>query len=320
MIISASYKTDIPAFYGQWFRNRLHAGFCRMVNPYNRNQHQLISLRTDDVDGFVFWTKNLNPFLDTLSEVDNRGFPFVVQYTINGYPRALESCVVDTERSLDNFCAGSDKYGPRSFVWRYDPIVFSTITDVEFHLRNFAYLAKRLSGYTNEVVVSFMQLYKKTLSNMESAALEHDFDWFDPPSEDKRKLLNNFMDIAMEHQISLAICTQPDLMVRGVKEARCIDGERLAAVAGREFRSRIKGMRTGCGCYESKDIGDYDTCPHGCIYCYAVQRRPLALQRFQAHDSSGEYLITQGSARSQEDTTSDRPDREQLPLFPHGGT
>ena len=138
MIVSASYKTDIPAFYGEWFRNRLRAGFCRMVNPYNKNQHSLVSLRVEDVDGFVFWTKNLTPFVSVLDEVHQIGFPFVVQYTINGYPRVLESRVVDSERSVRNFCAVAEKYGAEALVWRYDPIILSTVSDYQFHLQNFA--------------------------------------------------------------------------------------------------------------------------------------------------------------------------------------
>ena len=144
MIISASYKTDIPAFYGEWFRNRLRAGYCRMVNPYNSNQRFLVSLRRENVDGFVFWTKNLAPFTETLEEVRRRGFPFIVQYTINGYSRALESRVVDPVQSVDVFRAASERYGPDALVWRYDPIVLSSITGAGFHRSNFARLAAEL--------------------------------------------------------------------------------------------------------------------------------------------------------------------------------
>ena len=317
MIISASYKTDIPAFYGEWFRNRLRAGYCRMINPYNRQQQQLVSLRKDDVDGFVFWTKNLQPFVSTLSEVYQQGFPFVVQYTINGYPRALETRVVDTDRSVACFRSASNRYGADSMIWRYDPIVLSTITDREFHLNNFAALANGLSGSTYEVVVSFMQLFKKTRRNLETAADEHRFHWEDPTADTKRILLSEFVAIADKHHMNVSICTQPDLMVPGAREARCIDAQRLMAAAGQAFRSRVKGMRGGCGCYESKDIGDYDTCPHGCVYCYAVRRRPLAIERYQAHDPLGDYLITPEKFLPVDGTSHSRHDQEQLPLFSH---
>lgn len=291
MIISASYKTDIPAFYGEWFRHRLDAGFCRVVNAYNRNQHQLVSLQREDIDGFIFWTKNLTPFVETLDEVHQRGYPFVVQYTINGYPRTLESRVVNADQSLRSFRLASEKYGEQAVVWRYDTIVFSTDTDAEFHRGNFASLASELSGYTSEVVVSFMQLYKKTRLNLDEAAHKNGFRWYDPSMEVKRELLKDLVGIADRHSLSLSICTQPDLLVPGAREASCVDAPRLMRVAGRTFRSRIKGTRLKCNCYESKDIGDYDTCPHGCVYCYAVGDRSLALRRYQNHDPLGEYLF-----------------------------
>ncbi len=291
MIISASYKTDIPAFYSRWFANRLRAGFCKMANPYNVNQRRRVSLSRSDVDGFVFWTKNLAPFLSVLPEVKERGFPFVIQYTINGYPRALESRVVDANRSVEHMRLIAKEYGARVPVWRYDPIILSTLTPRDFHLQNFSTLAKALRGTTDEVVVSFLQIYKKTRRNMNDAASEHRFEWFDPNPEFKKTLLRDLADIAGENEIRLTICTQPELLFAQVGEARCVDAQRLMDIANNTFRTQLKGMRQGCGCFESIDIGDYDTCPHGCIYCYAVRDRKVALSRYQAHDSNGEYLF-----------------------------
>ena len=292
MIISASYKTDIPAFYGKWFRNRLEAGFCRMANPYNKNQRFRVSLRQEDVDGFVFWTKNIVPFIDVLDEVDELGFPFIVQYTINGYPRALESRVVDAARSIQSFRGVANKFGARAIIWRYDTIIVSSLTDPAFHLDNFARIASELAGTTDEVVVSFMQLYSKTRSNMNEAARNYGFDWVDPPAETKRELLSRLVEIAAGYRMQLTLCTQPDLMVAGAAESRCVDAQRLMDVSDRPIQAKLKGMRTGCGCFESKDIGDYDTCPHGCVYCYAVRRRSVALKRYQSHDPQGDYLFS----------------------------
>ena len=318
MIVSASYKTDIPTFYGEWFRNRLDAGFCRVVNPYNKNQHNLVSLQREDVDGFIFWTKNLTPFVDTLDEVHQRGYPFVVQYTINGYPRTLETRVVNADRSVRSFRLASKKYGEQAMVWRYDTIIFTTETDAEFHRNNFAALASELAGYTSEVVVSFMQIYKKTRWNLDEAARENGFSWHDPSIGVKRGLLSDLVKIADRHSLSLSICAQPDLLVPGANEASCVDAKRLMSVAGRTFRSRVKGTRLTCNCYESKDIGDYDTCPHGCIYCYAVRERSLAIRRYQNHDPLGEYLFPQRDLRTSDMELSETEAQQQMPLFTPG--
>ena len=293
VIISASYKTDIPAFYGEWFRNRLHAGYCRMVNPYNPRQRRLVSLRKDDVDGFVFWTKNLAPFSDSLRDVHEQGYPFVVQYTINGYPRALESRVVDHQKAVDSFADASRRYGQRSLVWRYDTVILSTLTDAQFHRENFTNLADSLAGFTDEVVVSFLQLYKKTRRNMDIASEEHGFRWHDPTVEEKQELLASFERSASERGMRLSICAQPALMVPGVSEARCVDALRLTDVSGRPVVAQLRGTRPECGCFRSVDIGDYDTCPHGCVYCYAVMDRAKALKRYREHDPDGEFLFPQ---------------------------
>ena len=245
VIISASYKTDIPAFYGEWFRNRLRAGYCRMVNPYNPRQRRLISLSKDDVDGFVFWTKNLAPFSESLNDVHEQGYPFVVQYTINGYPRALESRVVDHQKAVDSFADASRRYGQRSLVWRYDTVILSTLTDAQFHKDNFTKLADCLAGSTDEVVVSFLQLYKKTSRNMDIASEEHGFRWHDPTVGEKQELLASFERSASERGMRLSICAQPELMMPGVSEARCVDAQRLTDVSGRPVVAELKGNAPG---------------------------------------------------------------------------
>jgi hypothetical protein len=290
MIISASYKTDIPTFYGDWFVNRVEAGYCNVVNGYNQRVSR-ISLRREDVDAFVFWTKNVGPFMTHLKYIHDLMYPFVVQYTINGYPRSLESRVTDADRSIGYIRELTNRFGSRVAVWRYDTILFSSLTDSAFHLRNFERLARELSGTVDEVVVSFAHLYQKTLRNVTAAAHEHGFEWWDPTAEEKRSLLEGLVDRASGYGIKLTVCSQPDYVVHGAAEARCIDAQRIQDVSGRSLRARIKGNRPGCGCYESRDIGEYDTCPHGCIYCYAVRNDVLAKERFRNHDPEAEFLF-----------------------------
>ena len=291
MIISASYKTDIPAFYGEWFMNRLNAGYCKMVNPYNRQVYR-INLGQNDVDGFVFWTKNLKPFLTNLNEIHNRGYPFVVQYTINAYSRQLEFSVVNAKKSVEHMKRIANEFGPKVAVWRYDPVVFTSITSIDFHRRNFEALARKLQGTTDEVVISFAQIYKKTKRNMDWAANEFKFDWSDPDDEFKYNLATELASIAKSYRMQLKMCSQKQYLAPGVEEARCVDAQRLMKISMRPLVAKLKGNRPDCGCFASRDIGDYDTCPHGCVYCYAVQNRELAQSRYKAHDPESEFLFT----------------------------
>ena len=290
MLISASYKTDIPAFYGDWFMRRLDAGYCLQRNPYNGRMSR-IDLSREAVDGFVFWTKNLGPFLSRLDEVHRRGFPFMVQYTINGYPRALEVSVLEAAKAAEHVRQVSEQFGRDIVVWRYDTILLSSLTPVEFHLENFAHIAESLRGCTNECVISFAQIYRKTKRNLDRAAAEERFSWREPTAEERQTLLRSLLKIAKANDMSLTICSQPEFAGNGIEEARCIDARRLSRLAGRTIAAKLKGARETCGCYESKDIGDYDTCPHGCVYCYAVQNRELAKRRFAEHDPDRESLI-----------------------------
>lgn len=297
MIISASYKTDIPAFYGEWFINRLRAGHCKTVNPYG-GQIYTIKLSPENVDGFVFWTKNIGPFLKYLPEIHQTGIPFVIQHSINGYPHELESRVVSSSSTTEHMKRIAREYGPERLVWRYDPILFSSLTDFTWHLQTFRTLAEQLEGTTDEVVVSFAQLYKKTTRNVEEAAQRHGFSWEDHQSwefvrENGRKLVGALAEVALARGMHLKICSQREFLIEGVHEARCIDVDRLERIVGRSLSHdvQLKGNRKECGCFASRDIGEYDTCPHGCVYCYAVRDRNLALSRYKAHDPLSEFLF-----------------------------
>ncbi len=169
MIISASSRTDLPAFYGAWFQNRLDAGYCLSVNAFNGHPYR-IGLRREDVDGFVFWTKNLGPFLPRLAALYDRGFPFSIQYTINGHPRCLEPSIPPPETSIAHLRLVARTYGPRVGIWRYDPILITSATDFGFHRRNFTRLARGLAGVVDEVVVAYASFaYRKTRANLARA-------------------------------------------------------------------------------------------------------------------------------------------------------
>jgi hypothetical protein len=289
MIVSASYKTDIPALYGRWFMNRLADGFCRVVNPWGGQIHE-VSLAPEAVDGFVFWTRNAEPFLEPLAELRRRGIPFVVHYTVTGYPRALETSVPESKRAVEIMRHVADTYGPDTVVWRYDPVVTSSLTPPAFHEATFARLAGALEGATDEVVLSFAHVYRKTRRNLDRAARATGFEWEDPAPEAKRALAATLAEVAAGHGMRLGLCTQPELLSGAAEPARCIDAARLSRVAGRPIAAAEKGNRPGCLCHESRDIGAYDTCTHGCVYCYAVSDRDRARARQRHHDPEDPIL------------------------------
>ena len=285
MIVSASYRSDIPAFHADWFRNRFAAGFCEVANPYSGKPYR-VALRGDTVDGYVFWTRNAAPFADALEDVARLGLPFVLQFTVTGYPRPLDPHTPQADVAVVQMQNLARKFGRRAVDWRYDPVVFSSLTPADWHLRNFADLARKLSGSVDECVVSCAHIYTKTRRRLNLAAKSQDFSWKDPDWDQKRELLGEIAGIAAECGIETSVCSQPAALggqaAAVLRPARCIDADRLSDIAGYGIPSRVKGNREGCLCAESRDIGSYDTCVHGCVYCYAVsdhEKAASALRR-----------------------------------------
>ena len=285
MIVSASYRSDVPAFYGRWFLSRLAAGEAWVRNPYGGMPYR-VSLAPEDVDGFVFWTRNLAPFAGALAAVEARGAPYVVQYTVTGYPAALESGVPPVEHAAAQLRLLAGRRGRAAGVWRYDPILFSDLTPPEWHRENFARLAAAFAPLVDEVTVSFATIYRKTARNLARAAAVHRFAWRDPDIAERRAFLAGLAAIAADHGLRLTVCAQPALEQDGVAGAACIDAERLSRVAGRPIRARHKGNRPGCLCAESRDIGAYDSCAHGCMYCYAVRDHEKARAAVSGFDAA----------------------------------
>lgn len=287
MIVSASYRTDIPALYGDWFARRRAAGWCLVANPYGGRPSR-VPLVGPEVDGFVFWTRHPEPFIPQAEEMAAAGVPMLFQVTVTGYPRALEPSVIEPERAIAGMRRLAALLGPAAVVWRYDPVLLTDLTPPDWHRRQVAALAGALRGTAEEVVLSFAQIYRKTARRLAAAA---DLAWSDPPAAEKRALLGDLADLARAAGLRPSLCSQPDLVGPALPPARCIDGERLQALAGKSFRYRIKGNRPGCLCAESRDIGAYDSCVQGCLYCYAVADPQRAVRHRRAHRPDGEALL-----------------------------
>ena len=213
-----------------------------------------------------------------------------MQFTVTGYPRALERSVTDAASAVEQIRWLAHHFGRRATVWRYDPILISDLTPADFHRKTFSRLAAALAGVVDEVTVSFATVYRKTARNLGIAGRHHGFAWRNPETEEKRALLAGLAAISNEHRMRLTLCTQPDLLGTDAEPAACIDAARLSDIAGRPIVAKRKGNRPGCLCAESRDIGAYDTCPHGCVYCYAVQSRDKATRAHRAHDPDGAAL------------------------------
>ncbi|HPU75793.1 MAG TPA: DUF1848 family protein, partial [Bacillota bacterium] len=156
MIISASRRTDIPAFYTKWFMNRIRQGSCVVVNPFNSSQRYCVDLAPDAVDAIVFWSKNPAPLIPHLGELDDMGYRYYFQLTICNYPRDIEQYLPPLPERIATAVELARRIGPRRVIWRYDPIIISSRTDAQFHRREFASLASALEGSTTRVVVSLM--------------------------------------------------------------------------------------------------------------------------------------------------------------------
>ncbi len=305
-VISASYRTDIPAFYGEWFMNCVREGYVRYHNPFGP-QVVNVSLKPEDVHAIVFWSKNFGPFLKHLDELDERGLDFYFHYTINGQPRVFEERVPPVEQAVETLLRLSDRYSKKHVMWRYDPILFSNITDETWHLETFERLSCLLEGATERCYISFADLaYAKTARNM--ATLPSKVRVSDPEDHIKVELALKLAEIAGSRGMQVYTCAEDFAAVGPIQKGACVDKDVLDTLWPDKARKlKLSSNRGKCGCYDSRDIGAYDTCPHGCIYCYAVRNRPLALKRYREHDPTHDALIKRGRKEP--------PGPEQLSLF-----
>lgn len=283
MIISASYRTDIPALYPAWFRQRLADGFCVVGNPYRPNTPpRRVLLTRATVDGWVFWTKNLAPFWSVLCDLDQQHWPFYVQYTITGTGRDLEPGVPDWHRSVAICEQFTQTFGRERLVWRYDPIVLSTHLSPEWHAHHFETLVQGMASYTDTVVFSVVHPYAKIQRRMAQVAPG----WAQTRTHDAQRLLARLAETARQAGLTPQLCAQPEyLPVDGLAAAQCVDLSRLETIAGTSLgiASSRSPNRPGCLCAPSIDIGAYDTCTQGCAYCYAVSSFDRAHQRLHTH-------------------------------------
>ncbi len=310
MIISASRRTDIPALYARWLVNRLRAGFCVVPNPFDARQSTRVSLAPEDVDAIVFWTRNPRPLFRYLDELDGRGYRYYFQYTLMDNPTLLDAHNPLVAAALDTFRRLADRIGPGRLVWRYDPIVLSTLTPPDFHRRTYERLATALRGSSGRSVISLLDVYGKIRKRLKGLAnlgtqlipLEEGGDPLKVAAsglpegaampEWLAALLRDLAQMAQANGMEIVSCAEElDLQPYGIRPGKCIDDELIEREFGLQV-SHVKdpGQRKACGCVQSRDIGMYDSCLLGCRYCYATSSFERARQNYLKHDPEGESL------------------------------
>ena len=331
-VLSVSRATDIPAFYSEWFFNRLEEGYCKWLNPFNGAENYVSFLK---VRFIVFWSKNPAPLIPHLERLKKRGINCYVQYTVNEYEaEGLEPGVPAIEKRVESFCQLAEILGPQGVVWRFDPMILTDNIGIPELLRKVRFLAEKLHGYTDSLVFSFADIagYRKVGRNLTAHGIRYE-EWTETKM---REFASRLSKLNKECDWNLKLCTcaeRIDLSEFGIEHSRCVDDERIARIAhadcnlmselglrihepilglfgdvdmypiGAIFLQKGKyavriakrkdsGQRQLCGCIKSKDIGQYDTCPHGCLYCYANTSPESALRNYKQHSPEFETIIS----------------------------
>ena len=322
-IVSASRSTDIPAFYADWFFHRLKVGYSAWTNPFNGTKSYVSYKNTRFI---VFWSKNPKPLLGHLDELKNRDIGCYLQYTLNDYEKeGLEKGVPPLEERIDTFKRLVDKLGKGRVIWRFDPMILTDQIGLDDLLREVENIGDRLQGYTEKLVFSYADIatYKKVRSNLEKSRINYR-EWTEPQMEEFARRLSE-LNRKWHYQLATC-GEKIDIGRYGILHNRCVDDELMVRFAhhdkalmdflGVEIKAvenslfgtepvpasairlsetqyalkkkdnRDKGQRQFCGCILSKDIGEYNTCPHLCEYCYANASKEVAVRNYNTHQGN----------------------------------
>jgi hypothetical protein len=292
MIISASRRTDVPAFYSRWFMKRIEAGYCDVPNPFNPKQVSQVSLKPEDVDVIVFWTRNASPLLHRLEELDRNGYRTLFLYTLMDNPRSMDPRCPSLEEALATFKTLSERIGPGRITWRYDPMVFSNATPPDFHRKTYEEISRHLRGYTSRSIISVVNIYKKARQRL-SGLREKGIEVMECEEKAFGELMGFMAAVALDRGMALSGCAQEkDLTGYGVLPGKCIDDGQIREVLGLEVNhAKDPSQRKACRCVVSKDIGMYDTCLYGCAYCYATTNFDKAKENYRRHDPASPALV-----------------------------
>ncbi|MCR5201952.1 MAG: DUF1848 domain-containing protein [Lachnospiraceae bacterium] len=284
MILNTGQRTDIPAYYSDWFYNRIKEGYVLVRNPFYPTQVTKYLINPEVVDIICFCSKNPEPMLERFHELD--AFKKIFHITITPYGREIEPNVPEYPKVLETFKRVSEFCGKNAMALRYDPIFISEKYTVDFHKEAFSKMVTTLSGYTDEVIVSFIDMYEKTIKNFpEAMTVPMDIQW---------ELIEYFVNEAKKVGMRVKTCLEnPEFERAGAVVTGCMAKEDVERVLQEEIvlRGNKYNVREGCNCLLGGDIGAYNSCGHGCKYCYANYDTEVVKANMKLHDKNSPMLI-----------------------------
>lgn len=284
MILNTGNRTDIPAFYSNWFFNRIKEGFVCVRNPYFPQQVTRYQLTPETIDIICFCTKNPQPMLNRLDEL--KAFQQFWFVTITPYDQSVEPYVPNKNEIIRAFQKLSDHLGAYHVGWRYDPIFLNDKYTIDYHINIFEKMCQKLAGYTHQCVISFIDLYEKTKRNFKGIQpVNHDTQFY---------ITQKFVEIAKKYQITIYTCHEDEFLKNaGADISGCMSLKVIEKALGYSLNipKSNQNARMGCSCLLNHDIGVYNTCLHGCLYCYANYDRKTVLLNAQMHNEKSPFLI-----------------------------
>lgn len=282
MIIDTGNRTDIPAFYSEWFMNRIREGYVMVRNPYSPEQVSRYRLDPEVVDALMFCSKNPEPMVKYLDELSR--FRMIWFVTITPYGKGIEPGVPDKRQVIESFKKISDRVGVNAMSWRYDPIFISETYSVDYHIDAFERMAAELEGYTNRVVISFIDLFEKTKKNFPEAK--------EVVREERFALAKAFAETGRKHGMTIRSCLEgTELAQFGIDVTGCISQTVIEESIGEKLIIPSSRHILDCNCFMGNDIGAYNSCAHFCKYCYANYDREAVITNMKKHDPHSPFLI-----------------------------
>jgi len=295
MILSVSRRTDIPAFYSDWFIKRLKEGYVCVRNPMYPKQVSRIELNPDTVDCIVFWTKNPKAMLSKLDALSE--YEFYFQYTLNPYGKDIETNLPLIEDRIQTFIDLSEQIGKERVIWRYDPILITNEIGLQYHIEMFDKIASALKNHTTSVVISILDNYRKIRKRMKA------INSLDITPSEIEQIAVTFKKLSYIYGLRISSCAEDiDLRPFGINPGKCIDDQLISKLLGQEITiPKDKNQRGVCSCVESIEVGMYNTCLHNCKYCYANYDEETVAERYHQHDVNSPFLY--GNASSDDKIT-----------------